>query len=63
MLYVLIYVLVILGLIAYGGEIKETLRNKKDLTWFDVFVDTNICNLKDRLPVYHYIKLGLGLKI
>jgi hypothetical protein len=63
MLYILIYVLVILGLIAYGGEIKDTLRNKKDLTWFDVFVDTNICNLQDRRPVYHYIKLGLGLKI
>jgi hypothetical protein len=63
MLYVLIYILVILGLIAYGGEIKDTLKNKKDLSWFDVFADTDICNLQDRRPLYHYIKLGLGLKI
>jgi hypothetical protein len=62
-LYILIYILVILGLIAYGGEIKDTLVNKKNVTWFDVFADTDICNLKDRRPFHHYLKLGLGLKL
>ena len=27
----------------YGGEIKETLIRKKNLTWIDVFTDTEIC--------------------
>jgi hypothetical protein len=61
--YILIFVLTVLGLIAYGGEIKDTLANKKDVTWFDVFADTKICDLKDRRPFHHYIKLGLGLKL
>lgn len=62
-LYITIYVLIFLGLIAYGGEVKDTLTNKKDITWFDVFTDTNICNMKDKRPFTHYLKLGLGLKI
>ena len=62
-LYIAIYVLIFLGLIAYGGEIKDTLTNKKNVTWFDVFADTNICHMKDKRPFIHYLKLGLGLKL
>ena len=62
-LYIAIYVLIFLGLIAYGGEIKDTLTNKKNVTWFDVFADTNICHMKDKRPFTHYLKLGLGLKL
>ena len=62
-LYISIYVLLIIGLIAYGGEIKDTLVKRKNLSWVDVFTDTEICNIKERKPFMHYIKLGLGLKI
>jgi hypothetical protein len=62
-LYITIYILIFLGLIAYGGEIKDTLTNKKDVTWFDVFADTKICHIKDKRPFTHYLKLGLGLKL
>lgn len=62
-LYISIYVLIFFGLIAYGGEIKDTLTNKKDVTWFDVFADTKICRVKDKRPFTHYLKLGLGLKL
>jgi hypothetical protein len=62
-LYISIYALIFLGLIAYGGEIKDTLTNKKDVTWFDVFADTKICHMKDKRPFTHYLKLGLGLKL
>ena len=61
-LYIFIYILLILGLIAYGGEIKETLIRKKNLTWIDVFTDTEICNLNERKSFIHYLKIGLGLK-
>jgi hypothetical protein len=62
-LYVIIYVLTILGLIAYGGEIKDTLKTKNNVTWFDVFADTKVCKIKDKRPFTHYLKLGMGLKI
>jgi hypothetical protein len=62
-LYIIIYILLILGLIAYGGEIRDTLTNKKEVTWFDVFADTKICHIKDKRPFTHYLKLGLGLKL
>ena len=62
-LYIIIYVLIILGVISYGGEIKDTFKNKKNVTWHDVFLNNKICNIKDRQPFIHYLKVGLGLKI
>jgi hypothetical protein len=63
MLYIIIYILIILGLLAYGGQIKDTLTSKKEVTWVDVFVNTKICHIKDKRPFTHYLKLGLGLKL
>jgi hypothetical protein len=62
-LYILMYVLIILGVISYGGEIKDTLNNKKNVTWVDVLFSNKLCNIKDRRPFMHYLKLGIGLKI
>jgi len=62
-LYIFIYILLIVGLIAYGGEIKDTLVRRKNLSWIDVFTDTEICNIKERKSFMHYVKLGLGLKL
>jgi hypothetical protein len=59
-LYLLIYLLLILGFIAYHGELKDTLVKNKHLSWLDVFTDTNICNLKDRKSFWHYIKISLS---
>ena len=61
-LYSFIYLLLILGFIAYTGEIKDTLVNRKNLTWWDVFTDTEICNLKERRSFIHYLKVGIGIK-
>jgi len=60
-LYSFIYLLLILGFIAYTGEIKETLVRRKNLTWVDVFTDTEICNLKERKTFIHYLKVGFGV--
>ena len=62
-LYIFMYVLIVLGLISYGGEIKDTLNNKKNVTWVDVLFSNKLCNIKDRRPFMHYLKLGIGLKI
>jgi hypothetical protein len=62
-LYIIIYILIILGLLAYGGQIKDTLSSKKEVTWIDVFANTKICHIKDKRPFTHYLKLGLGLKL
>jgi len=61
-LYLSIYLLLILGFIAYTGEIKDTLVRRKNLTWFDVFTDTEICNLKERKSFIHYLKAGISVK-
>ena len=61
--YDVVVVLIILGVIAYRGEITETLHKKTDLSWFDVVIDTSECKITDRLPLSHYIKAGLGYNI
>jgi hypothetical protein len=60
--YVIIFLLVI-GFISYGGEIHDTVKKSKNLTWVDIVTDTDICRLKDRKSFLHYLKVGLGLKI
>lgn len=62
-IYYLIIFLLIIGFISYGGEIHDTVRRNKNLTWLDVIIDTDICKLKDRKNFFHYLKVGLGLKI
>jgi hypothetical protein len=62
-LYYIIIILLVIGFISYGGEIHDTVSRSKNLTWIDVFSDTNICKLKDRRGFWHYFKVGLGLKI
>jgi len=63
LIYYLILFLLIIGFISYGGEIHDTIKRNKNLTWFNVITDTNICKLKDRKSFLHYLKVGLGLKI
>jgi hypothetical protein len=62
MLYYIILLLLVLGFISYGGEIRDTVKSSR-LTWFDVVTDTNFCKIKDRKGFWHYFKMGLGLKI
>jgi hypothetical protein len=59
-LYSLIYILLILGFIAYHGEIKDTLVKNKHLSWIDVFTDTEICKLNERKSFWHYLKIGFS---
>ena len=62
-IYYFILILLTIGFIAYGGEIHDTIKSSKNLTWIDVITDTNICRVKDRKTFIHYFKTGLGLKI
>jgi hypothetical protein len=61
-LYYIILLLLVLGFISYGGEIKDTVKSSR-LTWVDVITDTNFCKIKDRKGFWHYFKMGLGLKL
>jgi hypothetical protein len=63
LIFYLIIFLLIIGFISYGGELHDSVKNSKNLTWFDLIIDTNICKLKDRKSFWHYLKVGLGLKI
>jgi len=62
-IYYLILFLLVIGFISYGGEIHDTVKRNKNLTWIDVVTDTNVCRLKNRQSFLHYLKVGLGLKI
>ena len=62
-IYYFIIFLLVIGFISYGGEIHDTLRKTKNLTWIDIITDTDICKIKDRKSFLHYLKVGLGLKI
>jgi hypothetical protein len=62
-IFYIILALLVVGFIAYGGEIHDTVRRNKQLTWLDVIVDTNVCKLKDRKSFFHYLRVGLGIKI
>jgi len=62
-IYYLILFLLVIGVISYKGEINDSLKKTKNLTWLDVVFDTNICKLKDRKSFIYYLKKGLGLKI
>jgi hypothetical protein len=63
MIYYTIIVLLVLGFISYGGEIHDTVSKSKNLTWIDVITDTSICKLKDRKSFWHYLKVGLNMKL
>lgn len=62
-IYYFILCLLVVGFISYGGEINDTLKKTKKLTWIDVITDTDVCRLKDRKSFFHYLKVGMGLKI
>lgn len=62
-IYYIIVFLLVVGFISYGGEIHDTVKHSKTLSWFDVINDTNVCRLKERKGFWHYFKVGLGLKL
>ena len=62
-IYYIIVFLLVIGFISYGGEIHDTVKRSKTLTWLDIITDTTICRIKDRQGFWHYFKIGLGLKV
>lgn len=62
-IYYFIIFLLVVGFISYGGEIRDTLKKSKHLSWIDVITDTDICRLQDRKSFFHYLKVGMGLHI
>jgi hypothetical protein len=62
-LYYIIVFLLVIGVISYGGEIHDTVKKSKNLTWFDVISNTSVCKLKDRSGFLHYLKVGFGMKL
>jgi hypothetical protein len=63
LIYYLILTLLVIGFISYGGEIRDTIKHSKNITWINVITDTNICNIKYKKDFWHYFKAGLGLSI
>jgi hypothetical protein len=62
-IFYIIMIILIAGFISYGGEIKDTLKQSKKLTWINVLLNTDVCNLKDKKSFWDYFKIGLGLSI
>lgn len=62
-IYYIILILLLMGFIAYGGEIHDTLSKSNKLTWRNIILDTNICKLQDKKSFWHYFYVGLGIKL
>jgi hypothetical protein len=62
-IYYLILFLLVIGFISYGGEIHDTLKRSKKISWLDIITDTDVCKLQDRKSFLHYLKVGLRLNI
>jgi hypothetical protein len=62
-IYYVILILLVIGFIAYGGEVHDTLSKSNKLTWFDIILDTHICKLQDKKGFWNYFKIGLGIKL
>jgi hypothetical protein len=62
-IYYFILFLLVVGFISYGGEIYDTLKRSKNLTWIDIITNTDICRIKDRKGFLHYLQVGMRLKI
>lgn len=63
LIYYIIGCLLVVGFISYGGEIKDTLIHSKNLTWMEVITDTDVCVIKNKKSFFHYLKIGLGVKL
>jgi hypothetical protein len=61
-LYYFIIIFIVLGLIAYRGELTIAMHKRNDLSWLQVFSDTHKCKIAQRLPFLHYVSVGIGLK-
>ena len=61
-LYYFIIIFIVLGIVAYRGEITIASHKRQDLSWFEVFNDTHECKISQRLSFIHYLKVGIGLK-
>jgi len=60
--YFILFLLVI-GFISYGGEIYDTLKQRKKISWIDIITHTDVCRLNDRKSFLHYLQVGLRLKL
>ena len=60
-IYVLGLFLIIIGFVAYGGEMRELYSTNKNLSLIDIFTNTKNCNLKETKSLFYYFKRGLNL--
>lgn len=58
--YYIIWILLLIGIIAYKGEITHHYKLKK-ITWVSLLIDTSICNFENRQSLLFYLKKGLNL--
>ena len=62
-MYYTLGILILIGFISYGGEVRDTLVKNKILTWKNVILDRGLCNLKNKKTIYQNFMTGLGIKI
>jgi hypothetical protein len=60
-LYIIGRLLLIVGFIAYGGEMRDLFSKNKNISWTDIFNNTKNCDLKETKSLFYYFKRGLNL--
>ena len=61
-IYYIAIILLVIGFVAYSGEVKHTLRTNKNMSWLQVITDANICKLKKDKALWDNFLIGLGLE-
>lgn len=61
-IYYVIILLLVFGFISYAGEIRDSLKKGRNLSWLDIVTDTEICKIKEKQSFWHHFKSGLGLR-
>jgi hypothetical protein len=59
-IFIIVVMLVVFGLIAYIGELKDTDKNN-NINWKYLFDNVEICKVQHNKPLFYYFKKGLGL--
>ena len=60
-IYYIIIFLLIIGFIAYGGEIRDTVKVNKTFSWLNLIINTDICKIKGNSDFWKYFQRGLWI--
>lgn len=60
-IYYIIIFLLIIGFIAYGGKIRDSIKVNKTFSWLNLIINTDNCKIKNNADFLKYFQRGLWI--